>query len=66
MKRDGAVAFNASSIDAIETDLRTAALRACWSYGLGTVNVNALADVGLEASSPSPAPRSDLPHARNC
>ncbi len=49
MKRDRAVVFDVSSIDGTETDLQTAVLLACWSYGFGTVNVaNALADAGLE------------------
>ena len=49
MQLDRPVVFDLSAIDDSDEDLQAAALLACWSNGMGTVNVShALADAGLE------------------
>lgn len=49
MRRDRPVVYDISGIAETETDLRAAALLACWSSGFSTINVaHALAAAGLE------------------
>lgn len=49
MRRDRPAVYDLSAIAETDTDVRAAALMACWSAGFGTVSVaQALADAGLE------------------
>ena len=49
MRRDRPVVYDISGLKETDTDLRAAALLACWSSGFATVNVaQAMADAGLE------------------
>lgn len=49
MQLDRPVVFDLSAIDDSDNDLQAAAILACWSTGMGSVNVShALADAGLE------------------
>ena len=49
MRRDRPVVYDISGLKETDTDLRAAALLACWSSGFATVNVaQAIADAGLE------------------